>query len=334
MTSTRVFSTRERNEFKLERVISRLANDDFYRRSCFESELLEDVAVREGRDFDPQRPEIPWGLWKRDMTAAGTSGSGYLVDQPVSAAADVLRGFSVVVGAGCTVLPDLVGNTGVPRVTTRQTGYWLGNEATAITEGQPTIGQTALVPKQGGAYVELSRLLALQSQAEGMLEAHLMHVVGRMIDAALLNGSGSSGQPQGIIGTTGVGSATGTSLNAAGLADLEDDCASNDAENLTFITTSAVRKILRGRELATGSGPLWAGSTLLGYPARVSTSMPAGTMIAGDFSRAVLGLWGGITVEVNPFAGFTSGVRALRLLVTLDTGLIQPNVFSVASSIT
>lgn len=334
----RTFSDRERSAFSVDRVISKLANEAFHNRSCFESELLEDCARSAGFDFDSSRPQIPWALLtprgKRDMTAAGASGSNYLVDSPVASAAQALAPWSVTARAGLTVLEGLTGNASIPRITTAQTAYWLTNEATNITEGQPTLGQLGITPKQVGAYVEVSRLLSMQSEVEGVLQQHLMAVVGKAIDTAVLQGSGGSGQPQGLIGTPGVGSATGTSLNVAGLADMEDDVATADGQSLQWITTPAVRKLLRARELATGSGAVWAADTVLGHPAHVTTTMPAATMICGDWSRCVLALWGGLTVEINPYAGFASGVRALRLLVSLDTGLLTPGAFSVAASIT
>jgi HK97 family phage major capsid protein len=268
------------------------------------------------------------------MTVAGASGSNYLVDSPVAAAVDALWPYSVTTQAGITILPNLTGNTGIPRTTTAQTGYWLSTEATQTTEGQPTLGQLVMTPKTCGAYVEVSRLLALQSDAEPFLRGHLMGVVGKLVDTAVLAGSGSSGQPQGLVNTAGIGTATGTSLNVAGLADLEDDVSAADGQNLQWITTPGVRKILRGRELATGSGAVWAADTVLGHPAHVSTAAPATTMICGDWSRCVLGLWGGITVEINPFAGFQSGVRGMRLLVALDVGFTTPAAFSIATSVT
>jgi HK97 family phage major capsid protein len=45
-----------------------------------------------------------------------------------------------------------------------------------------------------------------------MVQSDLAQVVGLAVDLAVLNGSGASGQPTGIISTAGIGSVTGTSI--------------------------------------------------------------------------------------------------------------------------
>ena len=68
----------------------------------------------------------------------------------------------------------------------------------------------------------LKRQLLLQTSAaaSGLVVRELVRQVRHAISLALLNGSGGSGQPQGIIGTTGVGNQSGTSLAWAGIIEM------------------------------------------------------------------------------------------------------------------
>ena len=66
-------SAKERDAFSLSNLLRNMANDR--PRGSFETELLHDLAQREGRAFDPNRVRVPWALLRRDMTAAGSSGT-------------------------------------------------------------------------------------------------------------------------------------------------------------------------------------------------------------------------------------------------------------------
>jgi len=74
---------------------------------------------------------------------------------------------------------------------------------------------------------------------------------------------------------------------------------------------------------------------MAGAPAITSTSVPAATLITGDWRNLVIGVWGaGPIVEVDPFSAFKSGIIGVRILLTCDVGLVHPAAFVVATSIT
>src|SRR6266571_1073776 len=137
-------------------------------------ELLEKTAMMVGLHFDPQRVFVPWALLRdhadlevRDLTVASAGSAGYLVATSNAAAArDVLRGWSVALSAGVTVLDGLVDNAAIPKVTTSPTVSAIPTEGTVITDSQPVFGQSVLAPKVLACYCEFSRLLAKQSNAE------------------------------------------------------------------------------------------------------------------------------------------------------------------------
>jgi len=270
------------------------------------------------------------------MTAAGASGSNYLVPSEAAAAVDILRPWSVTMQAGITVMPGLVGNTPIPKTTATSTGYWLSDEATDITASQPTIGQVSLSPKMAGALVQYTHQLRAQSDVENILRRELLRTTGSLIDAAVFNGSGGSGQPTGLLNTSSIGTQSGTSLAWAGILTMEGQCGDANAEPSAWIATPTVRKLLKGRERASGSGMVWNDFGLNGKPAFATTTLPAGTLVTGDWSQLVLGMWGGLEIQVAPpnAAGFKAGTLAIRLLASVDVGVLHPAAFSKSTSVT
>ena len=175
-----------------------------------------------------------------------------------------------------------------------------------------------------------------------MLFRSLATVCALAIDVGALRGSGASGEPQGIVGTSGVGSVTGTSLAAAGILEFQSDVAGGNllSESCGYVTTPAVAALLMARpELpSTGTTRLWQGNmlegTLFNMRAMSSNQMSAATMLFGDFSQVVIGEWGVLEVEVNPYANFQAGIIGVRAMVSIDVGVRYGGAFSYASSIT
>jgi HK97 family phage major capsid protein len=286
-------------------------------------------------------------LLSRDMTSAGASGSNYLVgtNNLGNSFIDLLRPHLVTVAAGVQVMPGLTGNVTIPKQTAASTAYWLSNEATAITESQPTLGQLSLTPKTVGAYVELSRHLLMQSNpaADQLVMGDLAKVLALAIDQAILAGSGSAGQPSGLQLAAGIGSFTGTSLGLAGLMDAIADVTGANANNgnLSWVTTPTVAALLAQRQKFSGTDtPLWDGNLnegqMLGIRGFASQQMTAGAMYLGDFSQILLGEWGYLELAASNSEGsnFKSGIVGLRAFQTVDVGVRNGAAFTLATSIT
>jgi len=282
----------------------------------------------------------------RDMTVAGVSGSQYLVgtENMPGSFIDLLRNTSVALQMGVRRMSGLVGNVTIPKMTAGNTAYWLSDESTQITESQPTIGQLSLSPKNVAAMTELSHQLMQQStpDAEQMVLDSIARDIALAVDVGVLRGSGNSGQPQGIVGTVGVGSVSGTSLAAAGVLEFQSDVAAANALNTGcgYVTTPAVAALLMVRpELpTTGDIRLWKGNMLAGtmfdFRAMSSNQMSSATMLFGWWDSVILAEWGVLELMTNPYSDFTRGLTAVRGWYTCDVGMRYPAAFSYASSIT
>jgi hypothetical protein len=107
---------------------------------------------------------------------------------------------------------------------------------------------------------------------------------------------------------------------------------------IAYISTPAVRELLEGREIVTGSGQfVWQRDQVADRAAYVTTDMPAATMICGDYGNVYVGIWGeAFVLEINPFdpTNFRAGVIQARVLLSCDVAVLYPAGFAVASSIT
>lgn len=293
----------------------------------------------------------------RDLTVGSATAGGNLVATELlgSSFIELLRNAMVIDKLGVTWLRDLNGNIAIPSQTGAGTGYWVA-ENVAATESAQTVGQVTMSPKTVGAFTDYSRRLLLQSSidVEAFVRADLAMVIGLAMQLAAIQGGGSN-EPTGIIATSGIGSVAGGTNGAAPtyahMVDLETALgnANADAGNLAYLTNSKVRgKLRKTEEFASTNGrPVWTSmpgmpgvGEVLGYSAYVSNSVPSdltkGTAsgvcsatIFGNWSDLLIGMWGGLDVMLDPYAGATAGTK--RVIALQDCDVAVRHVASFAA---
>lgn len=354
----------ETRRFSLARAIL-ACRDQKWDNAGFELECSRSVAQKLGKVAEPTKFYVPFevierqysqsdvdasrralGLpvyGQRDLTVASAGAGGYLVGTDNVGFIEMLRNRSVAFMMGARRLSGLNGSVTVPRQSAAATAVWLANEASTATESAQTFVQMALSPKTVAAYTEISRQLLLQSSpgAEGIVTDDLAMQVALAADLAVLEGSGASGQPTGIANTAGIGAVTGTSLAYAGILEFQTDVATSNVRPARggYVTTPAVAGLLMARSrFANTDTPLWAGNIwdgqVSGFPAMSSNQPTAATMVFGDWQEVVIGEWGVLEVEVNPYANFQAGIMGVRAMYSMDVGVRRPFAFSRATSIT
>jgi len=299
-----------------------------------------------GYEFNPNNPRIPFelladsstlpeeiALGRRDLTVAGVQGSNYLVGTPNAPIIETLAPFSIAVQAGITVTTGLRDNQLVPRETSLPTSYWLGGENVSITEGQPNLGVTSVEPYMAGVLLEFSEQFRRQANAEAYLQSALLRSIGRLIDQAVLGGTGADGQPLGLIHQPGVKTQSGTSLGLSGLVTMVKNARAAGGQSVGFIADPDAEALLRAREAASGNGFCWSGDTVAGVPAFATSLAPASTVIAGPWPSVNLLTWGDFTVQVT-HTDFARGILGMRVIVGVDVVVGNPAAFTVAASVT
>jgi HK97 family phage major capsid protein len=345
-------SAKEVRRYSLMRALRASCNGD-WKDAGLEREANQSVAKRIGRDpsgarsfFVPLDVQEDNRVQQRDLIVATTTAGGFLKATNNMSFVELLRNRMVLSALGVTRMSGLVGNVTIPKQTAAATGYWLSDEATAITESQQTFAQLALTPRTVGAFTQISRLLMLQSSpdAESLVMSDLAKVVAIAVDLAGIAGTGTE-QPTGLINTANIGGVTGTSLAAAGILEFQSDVAANNAlsPSCAYLTTPVVAALLMARpELpTTGTTRMWTGNLLdgnmLGFRSMSSQQCPTGDMIFGDWSQIIVGEWGVLELATSDSAitvDFQKGITSVRAFYTVDVGVRYPGAFSLATSVT
>lgn len=346
---------READSFSFMRAINYLANpSDVNARNAagFEIECSQAAATKMGRAA--KGLIIPTDVLKRDLNVTtGSAGGDFVATDLMSGSfIDMLRNRAVLMQPGmATILSDLNGNLAIPRQTGGATGYWLA-EGGAATESQQVIDQVAMSPKTVGAFTELTRLFMRQSSisAEQFVRGDLARVLALMIDLAGIAGTGANNQPTGILNVSGIGDVAGGTNGLAPtwdhIVDLESAVAVDNADvgNLRYLTNAKARGKMKKTFVDAGSGErVWdirsPATPLNGYATETSNQVPSNlvkgssgavcsAIVYGNFADLIIGMWGGLDINVNPYALDTSGGLRVTALQDVDIAVRHAESFA------
>ena len=332
-------SEKETKQFSFVRALNYLANpgDASARRAAeFEIEVGEAAAKKYERSSNGI--VVPNEVLRRDLVVGtATAGGNLVADELLSGSfIDLLRNRLALAQAGVTILSGLQGNISIPRQSSASTAYWVGENA-APTESQQAIDQVNMTPKTVGAYVDYSRRLLLQSSidVEGMVRNDLTRVIALELDRAAIYGTGSSNQPLGLTNVTGIGSQTITTFGSfAEYIGMETDvaAANADAGSLRYIINASARGALKSTEKATDTAQfVYENDQINGYPVIVSNQLQNNDALFGDFSMMIMGMWSGLDLTVDPYAGATAGTVRIIALQDVDVAVKQPGAFCLGT---
>lgn len=275
---------------------------------------------------------------------------------------DLLRNRLQVVRAGATMLTGLQGPVSMPKLTAAAIAYWMAeNSGTDATASNATIGSVTLAFKTLIGYTSFSRQLLFSAlsasvDAEQLVRDDLAKVHATAIDAAAVNGASSG--PQGVLTNTSIGSVTlgtnGGTLTYAKIVALETAIADANADvsNMTFLTNSKVRGLLRAIPVLDTTNtaiPVWTQTAdgegnVLGYRALVSNNVPrnltkgtattvCSAIAFGDWSQLFIGEWAGFEIITDPFKLKAQGMIEVTSYQAVDVALRQTGAFAAIKDI-
>ncbi len=340
-------SAHERRDYSLARYIHSLMTES--KANSFEKEVAQTCLKRVGdRDInDPRRGVIPFEILygQRDLGVNPASAGGALVATGLGPYVDTNRAAPVLRQFGAEVVTGLVGNVTVPRGTARATIVFQGSETTPGTEtANLAFGAIAASPKTATANVDVSRLMQMQSGplVDQVLPTEFAGTAAELEDELGLAGTGAGGQPLGIINTPGIGTFNGASITYANTREAETDVLSVSAARaggVSFACRPAIASVLSQRNGHSANAPIWTGplarGQVNGCPALSSQSMPAGSLLCGDFGQVLILQWGlGVEIRVNPYANFQAGIANACMFLSMDIVVRQPAAFTLATGVT
>ena len=286
-----------------------------------------------------------------------TTGGALVQEGPQGLAfIDLLRAAMLTRRAGVKEISGLVGDVDVPKLTSGQTSYWVGEDED-VTLSDAGLGSIKMTPKTVGCANKITRRLLKQSSysVEAMIRTDGALSLATALDLAGLHGTGAA-QPVGIASTPGIGSvamgSNGLAITYAKLVDLEAEPSLSNAAvgSMAYMTNTRVRREARQilqNTSATDAGWIWRTGQfaevgeLLGYPAyctnQVSNTLTKGSSTSvcsaiffGNWADALYGLWGnGIDINVDTSTYSSSG--GLKLVFLKDADFVVRRAASFAA---
>jgi len=321
---------KEVQNFSMMRAIHALANPTDRRAqeaAAFEFECSRAAAEQYGTTAQGiMLPADVLRTWnKRDLNSADES-ELFSDDFRGGDFIDALRNQSSVMSAGARMLGGLSGDVKIPKKTAAAAASWIATEGGDASESEMTVGNVSLTPKTLGAFTDVTRQLLIQSSldVESLIRDDLTKAMAIAIDKAGLEGTGSSGQPTGILNTTGVNTVTNFAAanpTFAEVVSLETAVAEDNAlnGNLSYILPASMNGALKTTAKDAGSGQFVSqGGQINGYNAIVSNQATAGNMYFGNFDDLLIGMFGGLDIVVDPYTASKSGTVRVVALQSVD----------------
>ena len=267
---------------------------------------------------------------------------------------DLIRNRSAFLNSGLTILSGLEGNVEIPKKLGTSQFYFVG-ENVDVTNSKLTFGMVNMIPRTIGVRVPISRRILKQASPdiENLVRLDMAESVALGMDTSIGYGTGSNGQPLGIINTTGIGSVTmgGGASKAfpsnlgggthdcgdwADYVDLETALAANnlDAGSMRYIMNSVVKGALKQTLRASAAGSdyiMTDAGEVNGYPVVVSNQMQANDVLFGNFADCVVGMWSGLDLTIDNITQSASGQTIITVQQDFDVAVRRPQSFALGS---
>lgn len=307
--------------------------------------------------FAPYEKEVFDEMRRKDLTLGTPSAGGYTVPENYSSAlVEYLYNNTVAFKLGAQRLDGIGRGTPlhIPKLTGSATGYWIATEGTTITPSSQSFGQLELTPHTLAAYVEISNLLLENSApvADQIVTNDLQMRLGVSLDAGILNGSGGSGQPTGMLQTGSINTydfSTGTATYDS-LATMVHRLAEDNALrgklgwamnprvfNDIMTMKDATQEIADGGsdEHIVNTQPLarrvisdGAPERILGYQYEMTNTLPSteAALIFANWNEVFVPVWKAIELRASDTAknAFENDELHVRAIMRCDVGVRHP----------
>jgi hypothetical protein len=265
-----------------------------------------------------------------------------------------LRGAMLGERLGVRYINGLQGNVAI--VTGGADAAWVAEEA-AASKAKPAYTKAVLSPKRLQVLQGITYDLLHQSTKdvdrlimEDMVKAH-----AAALDAAIFAGSGSSGQPTGVLNTSGINSIYAGASSSAGAAatyakfvQMETEVGIDNGllDNLAYVSNAKVQGSLKTIPQIEGYPfYLMNDGKVNGYPFYMTNAIPSNATVGssegvcssalfGPWSEVLVGGWGGLQFIVDPYTAKANGVLEISAMAYHDVLVRHPAAFCKLIGIT
>jgi HK97 family phage major capsid protein len=310
----------------------------------------------EGAGFEK---EVFDNMREKAMSSGVDSAGGFIVpEQAIPEVIEALKANTVSLKLGAREIPATGAPLNIPRLSTSATAAWIGGENASITASDLAFENLTMNPNTLAARVLMSnQLLELSSPAaDAIINEDIASQLSIGLDTGVMQGTGVSGQPLGIINTTGVGTQTATDATVTYL------------ELVGFINELAVDNALKGKLgwamnpalftqimklptiTAASAGAAQVDVTrhavadapptmILGYPYELTTALTgtsgvgANSIIFANWDDVLIAMWGGLRLRAQDTgdSAFSTDQTHIRAILRADVRLRHPQSACIAS---
>lgn len=347
-------------EYNLLNVIRALAKDGSPDVG-FEREISDQIAKAQHKDargfYIPEAVLVRAITGKTNVTGEIVGNGAATVETSLLAAQyiDELVATTVLGAAGVQTVGGLVGDIAIPKGTAVTAG-WIAEKDNAPTK-TPTFSQVSGTPHTAAANAILSRRLVIQSSlaVQNLVARLIMEAIGRAVEAAAFDGTGTNNQPTGLSATTGVGAVTMTAgaPTKANLVDFWEKVYTANAAgaNMKYIGSPAVKALLcKTLDITTVSngkagdsadivGGVGAGylcskdAKVEGFDFLMSALCNSKKLYFGNWAEILMCFWSGVDMIVDPYTYSAKGAWQVTAFQDCDVIVRHPAAFAIGTAL-
>lgn len=275
----------------------------------------------------------------RTMTS-GTAGANTIQNTVQGNIHDFMQQKSIALNLGATTFGNNQGNLEIPLGTSSSGATVLATDGTTQSaETTPTLSKLTLAPTRIADVVPLSYGFLQQStpDVESYVRRLIAQTFAKVMDEQIMAGSGSSGNVQGILGTTGINAVSngGSEVDFANFVSAISELGADsvDLSNLKLIVNPAnLDNLVTAVKYSSTDSPILDMKaeadgrigTFNGYPVFVTNAVTVDNYIMGDFRELAIASWGGIEISKNDFYDDRRFISSLNAIMSFDAGLLEP----------
>ena len=347
-------------EYNLLNVIRALAKDGSPDVG-FEREISDQIAKaqhKEARGFYiPEAVLVRAITGKTNVTGEIVGNGAATVETSLLASQyiDELVATTVLGAAGIQTVGGLVGDISIPKGTAVTAG-WIAEKDNAPTK-TPTFSQVPGTPHTAAANAILSRRLVIQSSlaVQNLVARLILEAIGRAVEEAAFDGTGTNNQPTGLSATTGVGAVTMAkdAPTKANLVDFWEKVYTANAAgaNMKYIGSPAVKALLcktldittvsngKAGDSAAIVGGVGAGylcskdAKVEGFDFLMSALCNAKKLYFGNWAEILMCFWSGVDMTVDPYTYSAKGAWQVTAFQDCDVIVRHPAAFAIGTAL-
>lgn len=350
LANQRVLSPKEKEEvrqFSISKFLREAQHDNL---TGIEAEMAKEGEAefkRSGINPAANSVYIPsFALRSYDDTNATESGYGNAFkEEKFFSYEGKLRGEMLAARLGVNFIDNLTGNLNI--VTGGADAAWVAEDV-AATKAKPAYAKMTLSPKRLQVLQGVTYDLIHQNSAsvDALIMADMVKAHAAALDAAIFAGSGSSGQPTGVLGRAGNTvsiDSTGGPITYAKLVEMEQMVGEDNGlldETLAYVSNAKVMGKLKTIPQVQGyPWYLLNEGKVNGYPFFMSNALPSNltkstgsnlsAAIFGPFSQVICGTWGGgLQFIIDPYTAKASGVLEVTAIAYHDVAVRHADAFA------